>query len=135
MIHLKKAILIKVGFIILINSFLISNAQNLNYGGNNENYIIFSDSIKLEKKDYQIKVTMNIDLDIIIINKKKLQRIKELKNPVLLICIDNKIYIAKGNDIFSSEVPSECDYFYPIDKNGSIIFFPKGKICLRKVSG
>jgi hypothetical protein len=60
-----------------------------------------------------------------ILNEEIFAKLNSEKNISLTFWLNNKLYVAEGNEIIKSSVPNNCDYFFPIDSNGNIIFFNK----------
>jgi len=56
------------------------------------------------------KLQMNLKLKIT--NSEKLNKLKNSTNPIIFINFNNNKYIAKGNNVFSSSIPEECDFFF-----------------------
>jgi len=81
----------------------------------------------LVKAEYNLKVQEN-NCDIIILNEEKLASIRTYKYPVISFCIDKIKYQARGNKILNSGVPKDCDYFFPINDDGTISFFKENVI-------
>jgi hypothetical protein len=71
---------------------------------------------------------LHIEIDTTIINKK----LYRIESPIFLIKINDKIINAKGILFISSEVPNNCDYFYPLDNNNHVML-SNNKLMLLKV--
>ncbi|MDR3046259.1 MAG: hypothetical protein LBU51_01420 [Bacteroidales bacterium] len=106
----------------------------LNKKTDNENTKAEINGIELLFNDYEIthysetKMTfyenqIQMDLHIKITNSEKLNIIRNSINSIIYINFNNKRNLAKGNWIILSSVPDGCDYFFPTDENGKIIFF------------
>ena len=77
-------------------------------------------------------------------NGKQIWRTKTIKSPgltpkkekdfVILLSYKNNDYILKGNYYYNSSVPENCDFFFPINKRGKIIWFNKNILSLIKVA-
>ena len=70
---------------------------------------------------------LQIGLVLKITNPEKLNELKSSTNPIICINFNNQKYMAKGNFIFKSSLEYGCDFCFPIDENGKIIFF-KGEV-------
>lgn len=91
-----------------------------------------NDTLFLFSKDYKtISLDDNI-LDIEITNNEIISLVKNVKYSVIKIELQQGNKIAKGNDLLSSFVPKECDYFYPLDKG--YILFVNNRINFRKIA-
>lgn len=78
--------------------------------------------VKFSNKEFLIDTTegkMVIELS----NKIKIDSIEKMNNPIILFCLDGRIKNAKGNFIFNSTIPNDCDFFYPTNKEQKIHFF------------
>jgi len=93
--------------------------------------------INLSNNDYRIinysynKINENMSqkiLEIEITNSGKITQINNVINPIIYIEINNKRYLAKGNYIYRSTPPINCDYFFPIDENNKIYNFQNNTI-------
>jgi hypothetical protein len=91
-----------------------------------------NDTLFLSSKDYKIISLNDNILDIEVINNQIISLIENVKYPVIKIELQQDNKIAKGNDLLSSFVPKECDYFYPLDKG--YIFFVNNRINFRKIT-
>ncbi len=115
---LKKVIVV---FMILISNSVYS--QNKHF---------LSDTIFLYEGVYKIvymdDYCLHIEIDTTIINKK----LYRIESPIFLIKINDKIINAKGILFISSEVPNNCDYFYPLDNNNHVML-SNNKLMLLKV--
>lgn len=90
------------------------------------------DTLFLSSKDYKIISSDDNILDIEVTNNQIVSLIKSVKYPVIKIELPQGNKIAKGNDLLSSFVPKECDYFYPLDKG--YILFVNNRINFRKIA-
>lgn len=97
-----------------------------------QNIQIMNDTIKLSQKDYIINYKDNYTLEIKIIDSILIDKMKKMKKPVFEINIDEVLNIVKGNNVLSSKVPKDCDYFYPLDINDNPLII-KGLINLKKI--
>ena len=91
-----------------------------------------NDTLYLSIKDYKIVSLDDNVLDIEVINNQAVSLIKNVKYSMIKIELQEGDRIAKGNDLLSSLIPKECDYFYPLDKG--YILFINNRINLRKVA-
>lgn len=92
---------------------------------------VVGNSILVSKSQYKIIYNENGILDIEIIDNDLLEVIRKSNEPIIRIMLVNKYFIAKGNSVFSSFTPKNCDYFYPLDKKKVVI--NNGKINFRKI--
>jgi len=89
-----------------------------------------SDTLFLSLSDYKILLSNKDILDIEITNEEVAGMIKSVKYSVIKFEFERRNRIAKSNNLFSSFVPKDCDYFYPSDK-GYVVFI-NNKISFRK---
>ena len=135
MVQLKVLILAKLVITLLNNSCNslcrpVSNRDIINIVQNKKT---INDTIILSQKDYEIKYRDNYTLEIKIIDSLRIDEIKSMKRPIIEINIDGNIKIVKGNNILSSKIPKDCDYFYPLDINDNPLII-NGFINLKQVS-
>jgi len=90
------------------------------------------DTLFLSSKDYKIISSDDNILDIEVTNNQIVSLIKSIKYSVIKIELQQGNKITKGNDLLSSFVPKECDYFYPLDKG--YILFVNNRINFRKIA-
>jgi len=81
------------------------------------------DTIFLQCNDFKIIVNDKYHLVFEFIQENKIKAIAKAKKPVFCFYIEDKKYIAKGNDILKSSIPENCDYFYPIDEQDKVVLF------------
>jgi hypothetical protein len=96
-------------------------------------FISEDNEIEILSKDYNIiaysetklfyKNTMQIHLQIKIINNEKILQLNNLVNPVIYLEFNDNIYLAKGCFFISSNIPEDCDFSFAIDANKRIAFF------------
>ena len=81
----------------------------------------------MSSDDYKIikQYNDNSIIEMEILNEKIFTQLNSKKNVSLTFWLNNKLYVAEGNEIIKSSDPNNCDYFFPIDSNGNIIFFNK----------
>lgn len=91
-----------------------------------------NDTLFLSINDYKIVSLTDNVLDIEIINNQLVSLIKNVKYPTIRIELHEGDTIAKGNDLLSSSIPKECDYFYPLDKG--YVYFVNNRINMRKIA-
>ncbi|WP_454244831.1 hypothetical protein [Psychroflexus sp. MBR-150] len=94
---------------------------------------VMNDTIFISKAQFQIMTNKMGVLDIEVIGDNLIAKIANSKNPILKIELGDNYIIAKGNNIFNSSVPSECDYFYPLSNDNKIVTKGKHTINLRKI--
>ena len=81
----------------------------------------------MRSEDYKIikQYNDNLMIEMEILNEEIFAQLNSKKSISLTFWLNNKLYVARGNEIIKSSVPDNCDYFFPIDSNGNIIFFDK----------
>ena len=81
----------------------------------------------MSSDDYKIikQYNDNSIIEMEILNEKIFTKLNSKKNVSLTFWLNNKLYVAKGNEIIKSSVPDNYDYFFSIDSNGNIMFFGK----------
>jgi hypothetical protein len=79
------------------------------------------DTVFLQCTDFKIIANDKYSLDIEIIQKSKLKEIANSKEPIFCFYLDEKKYIAKGNEILKSSVPEKCDYFYSLGVKNEVM--------------
>lgn len=94
---------------------------------------VMNDTILISKTQFKIVRNKIGVLDIEIKENNLIDKIADSKNPILMIELGGIYTIAKGNNIFSSSVPNECDYFYPLGNDNKVIMKKEGILNLRKV--
>lgn len=94
--------------------------------------MITNDTILIFSSQYNIVTKVNSVLDIEIKDERLLQNIKSANQPIFKIEIEGSYYMIKGNDILSSSVPKECDYFYPLI-NTNKVFLHNNILNLRMI--
>ena len=131
MVQFKVLILAKLAIISLNNS---CSSQEITSNKNEiviqNNMALKVDTIVLKSTDYELLKCDEYVYDIRLINK--IEDIKNKQNIILLIEIEGKQNIAKGNKLTSSSIPVDCDLFYPTDKN-NLPIITNNKMTLRKV--
>lgn len=74
-----------------------------------------SATIILGDKDLHLVSEDKFAIEIAITNTEKLQMLIDSGNPVILLILGKKKYVAKPQFIFSSALPAKCDLFYVVD--------------------
>lgn len=97
----------------------------------NENQMKSNDTLFLSINDYKIVSSNDKVLDIEVINNQILSLIKNVKYSIIKIELQEGNKIAKSNDLLSSSIPKQCDYFFPIDKG--YVYIVNNRINLRKI--
>lgn len=82
-----------------------------------ENKIVIAESITLTKNDFRILTESENHLEVSINTLDKLTQISSLIDPPIVLCIDGRTFLAKGNEMISSNYPSNCDFIYPTNNN------------------
>jgi hypothetical protein len=103
------------GILVLIVLFTIAGCKT-----NDDNQIELSYN-EYEMVSY-IENGEQINFSLRIISKGKLNILKNSKNPLLYININNKTITARGWLSVLSQLPEEGNYFFPVDNNGKIEF-------------
>ena len=94
---------------------------------------VMNDTILISKAQFKIvRSTIGV-LDIEINENNLVDKIADSNNPILRIELDGIYATAKGNNIFSSSVPNECDYFYPLGNDNKVTMKKKGILNLREI--
>ena len=127
-----KGLILLIVVIINLNSFttcVVNEKKSIlkNEEINNKT----SDTLFLSSVDYKIILFNDTILDVGITNIKTISLIKKVKYSIIQIQFLQDNLIAKGNDLFNSFVPENCNYFYPLD-NGYILFI-NNRITFRKI--
>ena len=110
MAQFKAFILLIVAIIILNLSFIMAQ--------NSETQV---DTIFLQYNEFNIIVNDKYNIDIEITQESKIKEIARIEKPIFSFHVDGKEYIAKGNEIFKSSVPENCDCFYVLDIQNKLI--------------
>jgi len=118
--------------IIILSSCFICKAQEIRIKEFKDTFVVFNDTLYLNKEDFKIVFENEKCFNILITSSEKLNKILVMKEPIVSISIGRNLYSAKGNGIFSSKIPVDCDYFYPINEKGNIFSVPRGRFNFRK---
>lgn len=94
---------------------------------------IMNDTILISKAQFEIVNNKIGVLDIKIKEDNLIGIIADSDNPILRIELKGNYVTVKGNNIFSSSVPNECDYFYPLDNDNKVVTKNKRILTLRKI--
>ena len=94
---------------------------------------VMNDTILISKAQFEIVRNKMGVLDIEVKENNLIDKIADSNNPILRIALDGIYVTAKGNNIFSSSVPKECDYFYPLGNDNKVIMQNKSILNLRKI--
>lgn len=130
MVQLKVLIQVIAVIILLNRREYVQKRDEFRYVLNKKS---INDTLFLAQKDYKIVYRNVYCLDLKIIDSIKIDSLKKNKNPIIKINLDDSFIVAKGNNIFSSSVPENCDYFYPLDMENKLIMV-NGIINLRKIN-
>lgn len=95
--------------------------------------IYFSDTLMLSNERIDVRKVNDKEIEVWILNDSSQKKISRLIKPTIILEFNGKKYIAKPNLIYSSSIPNECDYFYPIDKEGKIFNINSGIILFYKI--
>ncbi len=102
----------------------IKNCKNIVFNDKNK-------SVTLNEEEYLLIINPS-GYDLKVLKNEKIIELKTLIDPLIQFCDTNKESFAKGNNIFSSSLPENTDYFYSIDNDKKIIFFAGNLINLKK---
>ena len=132
---LFKALIPVVAAIITLLNVNLNNDMNTNINrGFVCNKILFfnlRDTVELKASDYKLDSNA-AGYNLLIFSHKKLEILKKLKNVTIQFCLQKKIMIAKGNNIFRSDIPADAEYFFPVDDEGYIFITRQIEVVLRK---
>lgn len=99
--------------------------------------LIFKDStsiISINEKDYKITDGSREWIISIILNDTVIDTIKNMKSPSIIFCEDGERKLSKALFIFSSNTPTECEYFHTVDLDYKIEFWnQKTRIDLKRI--
>jgi len=62
-----------------------------------------------------------------------LAEVLDMVNPTMKFCDMGRICIAKPNNIYSSILPDNADFFFPVDKERKMYLFKGGVIDLKRI--
>jgi len=79
-----------------------------------------TDTLTISKSDYKI-IKTDFELEIKFNNSEIVEKIKDIKCNKIHFCIDNKVLTAKSNPVYSSKVPEDAEYFFPVNADGSLL--------------
>lgn len=93
---------------------------------------IKSNEIEISYKDYEVIEYNEVELlynneeiqmylKIKVINMEKMKILENTIEPKMTIEFNNKKYTAKGNPLYSSSIPPDCDFFFGVGNNGKIL--------------
>lgn len=92
-----------------------------------------NDTLLISKPQFVVLSNGKWSLDIEIVDDMLFASLVNSHKPVLKIELEGDFYIVKGNYIFSSGLPSECDYFYSFDDDNKILFINERRLILKKM--
>ncbi len=121
--------MVKFKVLIIIVGIIIQNNQVCKAQSNAK-----IDTIYLNTDNYQIVYDDTIRILDLKISETMYRRLRKEKDFVILLSYKNNDYILKGNYYYNSFVPENCDFFFPINKRGKIIWFDKNILSLIKVA-
>lgn len=103
------------------------NGQQVKSDQNN----MLNDTILIATQQYKIvSVDSNI-LDIELVDLSLIEAIKKAVSPILKIDLNGTTIIAKGNNILSSSIPDNCDYFFPLNDEKQVVLYNNRINCRR----
>ena len=94
---------------------------------------VMNDTILISRSQFEIIVNKEGVLDIEIKESNLIDTIADSDNPTLKIELDSKYIIAKGNNIISSSVPENCDYFYFLGDDNKVFTKNERIVYIRKI--
>ncbi|MEL6697491.1 MAG: hypothetical protein AAFP89_14670 [Bacteroidota bacterium] len=130
--QLRALILVSLAIMIL-NS---CSGQNKNSTISRTNQVVkkvMDDTILISRSQFEIIVNKEGVLDIEIKESNLIDTIADSDNPTLKIELDSNYIIAKGNNIISSSVPENCDYFYLLRDDNKVFMKNERIIYIRKI--
>jgi hypothetical protein len=85
--------------------------------------VFYSDDIEvnLAKEKYSLVRNQNL-YELSILDDIKLDSIERMKNVHILFYENGHQQEAKGNYLYSSKIPEECNYFFAIGNDDEIVF-------------
>jgi uncharacterized membrane protein len=127
-----KIVVLAVMVIIGLNS---CKAQNSNTGTNGNEIVFYNSHEKISIQNNRYVVINNANgFELKLLDNDTIEKLKKIENPVVKFCIENKEYTARGEDLLSSNVPSNADYFFPLYRENKIVFFKDYLISFKKIS-
>lgn len=94
---------------------------------------VMNNTILISRSQFEIIVNKGGVLDIEIKEGNLIDTIADSDNPTLKIELDGNYIIAKGNNIISSSVPENCDYFYLLRDDNKVFTKNERIIYIRKI--
>ena len=109
MVQFKGLILVSL-VIITLNSCFVGDSEKKEVleSGNKP----INDTISVSASQYEVIIDSKGVFDIKLRDEKLIEVIEKSTAPIFKVEIENKFYYAKGNDVLSSHIPDNCDYFY-----------------------
>ena len=95
--------------------------------------IKFRDTIILSKNEFEIKSNKDFRMEIKILDSLKFKKIKDSFYPIIKIEINNEFKTAKSLHVLGSNIPENCDFFFPVNNKGYPMFF-QGLLYLSETS-
>lgn len=127
-----KALALVVVVIISLNSCKGTQNSNMNINCNEIVFYNSSHQISFKTKNCVFNSSEN-GFELTILNDSDIQKLKRIDNPIAEFYLGKTKHIAKGNNLFSSEVPLNVDYFFPLNQSNKIEFFKDTVITFRKI--
>lgn len=109
------------------------NGQQVKSDQNNIVNYMLNDTILLTRQQYKIVSVDSNHLDVELIDLSLIEAFKKAVSPILKIDLNGTIIIVKGNNILSSSIPDNCDYFYPLNDEKKVVLH-NNQLNLRKVN-
>lgn len=127
-----KISVLAVTIIIGLNS---CKAQNSNTETNCNEIVFYNSREKIAIQSNRYIVINNVNgFELKLLDNDTIEKLKKIENPVVKFCIKNKEYTARGENLLSSNVPSNADYFFPLYRENKIVFLKNNLISFRKIS-
>jgi len=131
MVQFKVLTLAKVAIISL--SSLLSSCYGQEQKSIKYMKIYFSDTLIVSNEKIDVRKVEDKEIEVWISNDSIQKKISNLIKPTIILEFNGNKYIAKPNLIYSSSIPNECDYFYPINKEGKVFNINNGIILFYKI--
>ena len=123
---------LRVLILLIAATISLSNKDCSYHHQNNEQIVFYSitDTVTFEKNEYLMK-TNSVGFDVSMSSEIKLKKINNMESPRVSLSIGGAKFIAVGMDMFSSSLPKNAEYFFPLNKekivwiNGNVLQFKK----------
>lgn len=117
-----KVLRLAVVVITTLTSLNCLNIEKTNKMNDCSSVVFFgvADTLTIPESAYKITQT-EFELEIKFNNSKVVKKIEDIECIKVQFCIDDKLFTAKSNPIFSSKVPEDADFFFSINADGSLM--------------